>query len=80
MEKIQIQHPPGSGMKIPDLIFENFEWYQLFGLKILKFFEADPDPGSCQPGSGMEEVGSGINIPDLQHCCWVEASHTFMTI
>ncbi len=42
-----------------------------FGVKILKFFDADP-------GSGMEtvvrirdpgwkKVGSGINIPDPQH-------------
>jgi hypothetical protein len=34
-------------------------------LKILKFFDADPDLGSCQPwirdpGSGMEKIGSGI--------------------
>ncbi len=36
----------GSGMNIPDLIFENFA--KVFvGLKILKFFDADP--GSCQP-------------------------------
>jgi hypothetical protein len=27
----------------PGLIFENF---YIFGLKILKFFDADPDPGS----------------------------------
>ncbi len=63
MEKIQIKHP-GSGVKITDLIFENLERYQLFGFKILNFFHADPDPGTCHPGSGMEEVGSGINIPD----------------
>ncbi len=31
--------------------------------KILKFFGADP-------GSGMEKVGSGINIPDPQH--WIK--------
>ncbi len=30
-------------------------WKQFFGLKILEFFDADPDPGS------------GINIPDPQH-------------
>jgi hypothetical protein len=33
---------------------------------------ADPDPGSSAlltPGSGMEKLGSGINIPgDPQHC------------
>ncbi len=36
------------------------------------------DPGWRQFGSGMEKDGSGINIPDLQHCkkasnpptCW----------
>ncbi len=31
------------------------------GLKILKFFDADP-------GSGMEKFGSGMFIPDPQHC------------
>jgi hypothetical protein len=35
-----------SGMNIP----------QFVGLKILKNFDADPDPGS------------GINTPDPQHC------------
>jgi hypothetical protein len=45
-------------------------FFYLFGVKILKFFDADP-------GSGMEtvrirdpgwkKVGSGINIPDPQH-------------
>ncbi len=33
------------------------------GLKILKFFDADSDPGSR-----MEKFGSGINILDPQHC------------
>jgi hypothetical protein len=38
-------------------------------LKILKFFDADPDPESgifliLDSGSGMEKFGSGINIPD----------------
>jgi hypothetical protein len=49
MEKNQ---EPGSGMDIPHLLF-------IFGLKIFKFFDADP--GSCQPGSGMEKIGFGIN-------------------
>jgi hypothetical protein len=31
-------------MNIPDHISES--WKQFFGLKILKFFDADPDPGS----------------------------------
>jgi hypothetical protein len=38
---------PRSGMNIPDLIFENL--VSVFGLKIFKFIDADPDPGSCQP-------------------------------
>jgi hypothetical protein len=32
-------------------------YYQFFLLKILKFFDADLDPGSCNPGSWMEKVG-----------------------
>jgi hypothetical protein len=43
-KKIQIQDQ-GSGMNIPELIFENLA--SVFGLKILKFFDADS--GSCQP-------------------------------
>jgi hypothetical protein len=40
-------------------------------LKILKFFDADPDPGfriffTPDPGSGMEKFGSGIEVP--QYC------------
>jgi hypothetical protein len=49
-----------SGMKISDI----------FLVKILKFFDANADPGYgnlFDPGSGMEKFGSGINIPDLQH-------------
>jgi hypothetical protein len=37
-------------MNIPDLIFENL--VSVFWVKILKLFDADPDPGSCQPWSG----------------------------
>jgi hypothetical protein len=38
---------------------------------MLKFFDADPDPGSeifftLDPVAGMEKFGSGINIPDLR--------------
>ncbi len=51
----------GSGMNILDVSFRT--WYQFFstfwGLKILKFFDAHPDPGS------------EINIPDPQHYCWM---------
>jgi hypothetical protein len=38
---------PGPEMKIPDRIFENL--VSVFWVKIFKFFDADPDPGSCQP-------------------------------
>jgi hypothetical protein len=48
---------------------------QFLGLKILKFFDADSgadlDSGivlSMDPGSGMEKIGSGMFIPDPQHC------------
>ncbi len=34
---------PGSEMNIPDHISESLE--HIFGIKILKFFDADPDPG-----------------------------------
>jgi hypothetical protein len=42
-------------------------------LKIPKFFDADPGSGMEQLGSGirdgkMSDPGSGINIPDPQHC------------
>jgi hypothetical protein len=52
-------------MKIPDHIFRE--------LKNTYIFYADTDPGSgifltLDSASGMEEVGSGINIPDPQHC------------
>jgi hypothetical protein len=38
---------PGSGNRDehPNLVCENL--VSVFGLKILKFFDADPDPGSC---------------------------------
>jgi hypothetical protein len=44
-------------------------WKQFFGLKMLKFFDADADPGygiffTLDPGSA-------INIPDPQH--WLKA-------
>jgi hypothetical protein len=43
------------------------------GLEILKFFYVDPNPGSgifltLDLGSGMEKLGSGMNISDPQHC------------
>jgi len=59
----------GSGMNNPDHISESLE--TVFSVKILKFFDA-------VPGSGMEKIwirdgknldpGSGINIPNPQHC------------
>jgi hypothetical protein len=53
-----------SYLKIFDL-----EMPQIIGDDIMSFSVADPDPGwkSSDPGSGMEKVGSGINIPDSQH-------------
>jgi hypothetical protein len=60
----------GSGMNILDHISESI--VTIFGLKIPKFFDADPDPGFgmrnlFDPGSGMEKFGSWINIPGPQH-------------
>ncbi len=52
-----------SGMNNPDHISENLE--TIFWVKILKFFDADPDGQKF--GSWMEKFGSGINIPDRQH-------------
>jgi hypothetical protein len=57
---------PGSGfgMNISDRNCEGLE--TIFGLKVFKFFDADPDPGS---GIFLtRDPESGINIPDPQHC------------
>ncbi len=54
-------------MNIPDLIFEIF--VSVIGLKIIKFFYADPDPGirvflsSSDPGSGIRDGKNGIRDP-----------------
>jgi hypothetical protein len=48
----------GSGMNNPDHISESLE-NNFLAVKILKLFDADP---------GREKIGSGINIPDPQHC------------
>jgi hypothetical protein len=59
----------GSGMNILDHVSESLE--TIFGLKILKFFGADSDPGiflTLDPGWKNSDPGSGINIPDPQHC------------
>jgi hypothetical protein len=42
----------------------------IFGVKILKFFDKDPDPGSgifLNWDPGWKKFGSGINILDPQH-------------
>ncbi len=61
----------GSGMNNLDHIFKSLEPFFFWGVKLLKFF--DEDPGWRQFGSGIRDVkksdpGSGINIPDPQHC------------
>jgi hypothetical protein len=57
----------GSGMSNPDHISASLE--TIFGVIILKFFDADPDPGSgifmtLDPGWKKSVFG----IPDPQHC------------
>jgi hypothetical protein len=59
-------------MNIPDHISESLE--KFFGIKKLKFIDADADPGSgifltLDLGSGMEKFRSGIRDkhPDPQH-------------
>jgi hypothetical protein len=58
-------------MNKPEHIFESLE--TIFGVKILKFFDAEPGSGMEKFGSGIRDgkksvPGSGINIPDPQHC------------
>ncbi len=58
-------------MNIPDLIPESLE--TIFWNRILKFFDADPDPGSGifvtpDPGWKIFGPGYGINILNPQHC------------
>jgi hypothetical protein len=43
----------GSGMNNPDHISESLE--TIFGVKILKFFDADPGPGWKRFGSGIRD-------------------------
>jgi hypothetical protein len=48
---------------VPDLISESSE--TIFWVKVLKFFDADENPGmflTLDPG--WEKFGSGISIPD----------------
>jgi hypothetical protein len=61
---MKINPQTGSGMNIPDLVFANL--VSDFGLKILEFFDADPDQGSGILST--LDPGSEINIPDSQHC------------
>ncbi len=63
----------GSRMKNLDHISQSLE--TIFGLKYLNSLMRIRDPGWKQFGYGMEkslipvpESGSGINIPDPQHC------------
>jgi hypothetical protein len=65
----------GSGMNNPDHISESLE--TMFGLKYFNSFVRIRDPGWKKFGSGIrvEKFGSGINIPDPQHCCM--SSHLF---
>jgi hypothetical protein len=53
---------PGFGMNIPNLFFLELtdNLVKFFWLSILEFFDADPDLGFVNPGSG-------INVPDSQH-------------
>jgi hypothetical protein len=71
-------NPEWEKMQIGDKHPEKYIFREIsnnvLGLKILQFFVADP--GSVfffDPGSGLEKsesgiLGSGINIPDPQHC------------
>jgi hypothetical protein len=55
-------------MNIADYISESLE--TIFWVKIHKFFDADPDPGSgifLTLDPGWKIFGSGINILDPQH-------------
>ncbi len=64
VKKIQILDL-GSGIRDEHPRSYFCQGQQFFGLKILEFFDADPV--SCQPWIRDEKIGSGINIPDLQH-------------
>jgi hypothetical protein len=69
---LSLEPDPGFGMKIPDHFSESLE--QILGLKIFKFFFVHSDPGS---GIFLIlDLGSGINIPDPQHCRCAGVSYT----
>ena len=55
------QHPdPGSGMNNPDHIFLELgnHFFAFFGVKILKFFDANPGSGIQDPGSRIRDGDS----------------------
>jgi hypothetical protein len=63
----------GSGMNIPDHISESSE--TIFWVKILKFFDADADPGSgnfltLDPGSGMGKIriSKTVGVYSIENC------------
>jgi hypothetical protein len=61
-------------MNNPDHISDSLE--TIFWVTILQFFDADP--GWKKFGSGIRDgknsdLGSGINIPDPQHCSHTKA-------
>ncbi len=81
-EWVESQHPdPGSRIRDEQLGLYFLElrnhFFGFFGVKILKFFDADSGSGirngdRSDLGSGMEksrirDPGFGINIPDPQH-------------
>jgi hypothetical protein len=51
-----------SGMTIPDHNFKSLK--TIVWVKILKFFNADPDPGILDPGSGMGKIRIRDKHPD----------------
>ncbi len=55
---------PGSEMKIPDHLSKSLE--RVFWVKIHKFFDADPDPGSFRPW--IRDPGWKNSDRDPQHC------------
>jgi hypothetical protein len=59
---------PRSGINIPDHISKSLVTVFILGLKILKFFVADPGSGAfltLEPESVMEKSGSGILLTDI---------------
>jgi hypothetical protein len=56
----------GSRMNNPDHISQSLE--TIFWVKLLKFFDADLDPGSGLEKIWIRDQGSGINVQDPQQC------------